>query len=457
MDDLTLARRIAEEVASLGGRAFFVGGCVRDELTNTPCKDIDIEVYHISPAELRSALGKLGEVYEKGAAFGVLSLRHTNLDIAMPRKESRTGARHRDFDVSVDPYLSYEDASKRRDFTINAMMRDILTGELIDVYGGADDLKNRIVRHVSDETFADDALRVFRAAQFAARLGATVAPETAEICRKIDVTQLSNERVYEELSKALLKAEKPSVFFTFLRGINKLEPFFHEVNDLIGVEQNPEFHPEGDVFVHTMLVLDAAAKLRDQAAEPLNFMLAALCHDLGKYNASEVINGRITSHMHHVTGVPLAEKQLGRLTNNRRTTEYVKNMVKNHMRPNVQAANDSKRSKSRAMFDESACPRDLILLAKADALGSTGTRYDEKLNAWLNDRLNDYNEILARPMALGRDFVAAGIEPGPAINKMVRRARTLHFAGVERDRAVKQVLSEFADGRARTRPTDKKG
>ena len=295
-NDRLLARAIAADVTALGGRVYYVGGAVRDRLMGVECKDIDIEVYGVSPGQLREVLARHGEVLEKGASFGVLGLRHSNLDVAMPRVERRTGGHHRDFDVSVDPSLSTREASMRRDFTINAMMEDVLTGEVIDHWNGRNDLANRVIRCVSPATFPEDALRVFRAAQFAARLNARIDEETLALCREIDVTEISHERVFEELSKALLKADSPSVFFRELRRMDHLKEFFPEIEACAGVEQNPCFHPEGDVFEHTMLVADCAAALRNRAEWPLGFMLSALLHDLGKCLATEVQDdGRITA------------------------------------------------------------------------------------------------------------------------------------------------------------------
>lgn len=444
LNDEILAKNIAKAVKNAGGRAYFVGGYVRDMLMGVSCKDIDIEVYGLEPARLRTLLAGFGEVYDKGAAFGVLGLRHSELDVAMPRLESRRGVKHTDFDVSVDPSLSCRDASRRRDFTINAMMLDPLTGEIIDLWGGRDDLRLNIVRHVSDETFGDDALRVFRAAQFAARLNASVHPSTLSICRGMDVTALSRERVYEELSKALIKSSAPSVFFRLLHSMGHLSEFFPEIEALIGVPQNPIYHPEGDVFEHTMLVLDAAAQLRAQAKEPLNFMLAALMHDLGKANATEISpTGKITSYRHPDTGVALAEIQLKRLTSNNRTIAYVKNMVLLHMRPNMLAGSDSRRKKSREMYDLSLCPEDLILISRADASGKLDAPYNVKNWEYLRQRLDDYHKCVARPMVSGADLVAAGVKPGKHMGEMLARARSLHFSGLEKKRALNQVLKEF--------------
>jgi DNA-binding GntR family transcriptional regulator len=195
-------------------------------------KDIDIEVFGIVPARLRELLAGLGEPYDKGASFGVIGMRHTDIDVAMPRRESRAGNKHTDFDVSVDPSMSPREASVRRDFTVNAMMLDPLSDEILDFWGGKADLERRVIRHVSDATFADDALRVFRAAQFAARLNAAVAPETISLCRGIDVTFLSRERVYEELRGQLLTRQHPPG--------TKLS--LHQLAAELGVSRSPVHH-----------------------------------------------------------------------------------------------------------------------------------------------------------------------------------------------------------------------
>ena len=447
MRELEIARQLAEAVFEDGGRAYFVGGYVRDARMGVQTKDIDIEVYGIAPARLRELLSRFGQVFEKGASFGVLSLEHTNLDIAMPRRESRTGERHTDFDVSVDPALSTQEASRRRDFTVNAMMMDVLSGEIIDHWGGLRDLESGVLRHVAADTFPEDALRVFRAAQFAARFEMRVAPETVELCRGMDVRALTRERVFEETAKALLKAKQPSVFFAVLEEMNHLEEFFPEVAATRGVPQNPKYHPEGDVYRHTMLVLDQAAALRHRAVEPLFFMFAALCHDLGKIDSTRMEpDGRITSHMHPASGRPLAERQLRRLSDNARLLRYVDDMVGNHMRPNAMAMCQSKKKKTRLLFDASVCPEDLILLSRADASGQLSGPYDERLEQFLLERLRDWREAAAQPMVTGQDLIAAGLTPDERFKPMLERARVLRFAGLSKERALAQVLSEFGAG-----------
>ena len=443
MQELEIARLLAEDVASEGGRAFFVGGYVRDRLMGRETKDIDVEVYGIAPERLRALLAKRGRVYEKGASFGVLSLEHTHLDIAMPRRESRTGAKHTDFDVSVDPFLSTKEASRRRDLTVNAMLMDICTGEIVDHWGGREDLRDGVLRHVDASTFPEDALRVFRVAQFAARFEMRVAQETIELCRGMDVRDLTRERVYEETCKALLQAKQPSVFFAVLEAVGHLEEFFPEVAATRGVPQNPQYHPEGDVYRHTMLVLDQAALLRHRAVEPLFFMFAALCHDLGKIDSTRIEeDGRITSHMHPVSGRPIAARQLRRLSDNARLLRYVDDMVLNHMRPNAMAMCQSKKKKTRLLFDACVCPEDLILLSRADASGKLGEPYDERLERFLLERLRDWREVIAQPMVTGRDLIEAGLTPDERFSAMLQRARALRFAGLSKERALAQVLAE---------------
>ena len=450
--DMALAKEIARRTAQAGGRAMFVGGVVRDGLLGVPCKDIDLEVYGLAPQALKALLSGLGEVVEKGASFGVYGLAHSNIDVAMPRRERRTGDKHTDFDVSVDPNLSFEAASMRRDFTINAMLRDALTGELIDLWGGQADLAARRIRHVNDTTFAEDALRVFRAAQFAARLAGKIDPATGALCASMDVGQLSVERVFDELCKALLKAQRPSVFFRALRRMDHLKEYFPELMACVGVEQNPVYHPEGDVFEHTMLVLDCAAELRDAAQWPLGFMVAALTHDLGKPLVTAVQpDGKITSYGHEVAGLPVCERQLRRLTNHAKLIEYAKNMMWLHMRPNVLAQCRSKKKKTRAMFDLSLCPEDLILLSRADASGKLDRPYDPANEAFLRERLEDYRQVMARPMVTGKDLVAAGLQPGPDFARWLDRAKQLHFSGQDKARALRQVLGEAKRGSSELR------
>lgn len=214
MKDLEFVRMVASKVQSFGGRTFYVGGCVRDKLLGLESKDIDIEIYGITREVLvNDILSTFGQVRFQGASFGVYRVSDYDVDIAFPRTENAVGKCHRDFTVCVDSNLSFEKATVRRDFTINAMLQDVLTGEIIDLYGGQDDLKNGIIRYVNATSFVEDALRVFRAAQFAARFDFTIADETKNLMKTIDTRFLSKERVYGELKKSIVIIIKTVTIF----------------------------------------------------------------------------------------------------------------------------------------------------------------------------------------------------------------------------------------------------
>ena len=226
--DILLASKVKEK----GGRAFYVGGYVRDLLLNIPNKDIDIEVHGIAEKDLVAILNEIGEVDYYGRSFGIYALRHEDIEVALPRSEKVLGTGHRDFEISVDPDMGYKNAALRRDFTINALMMDVLSHEILDYFNGTDDLNKGIIRHVNDVSFAEDPLRVYRAAQFASRFGFKIDERTVELCKGIDTFVLSRERIEEELKKALLKAEKAEIFFECLKEMNQKDVWFKGVNNL---------------------------------------------------------------------------------------------------------------------------------------------------------------------------------------------------------------------------------
>ena len=226
--DILLASKVKEK----GGRAFYVGGYVRDLILNIPNKDIDIEVHGIAEKDLVAILNEIGEVDYYGRSFGIYALRHEDIEVALPRSEKVLGTGHRDFEISVDPDMGYMNAALRRDFTINALMMDVLSHEILDYFNGIYDLNKGIIRHVNDVSFAEDPLRVYRAAQFASRFGFKIDERTVELCRGIDTFVLSRERIEEELKKALLKAERAEIFFECLKEMNQKDVWFKGVNNL---------------------------------------------------------------------------------------------------------------------------------------------------------------------------------------------------------------------------------
>lgn len=439
MNDIEMANMIARRVKEEGGSTYYVGGFVRDKIIGRENKDVDIEVHGVDCYTLKSILSDLGRVDFQGVSFGVYNIHGFGLDIALPRTEKKVGSKHTDFKTAVNPNLGLKEASRRRDFTINALMEDVLTGQIIDFWGGLDDLKNHIIRHVDDSTFADDALRVLRAAQFAARFEFDVAEETMALCKTIDLSGLSKERIFTEMEKALLKAPKPSVFFETLRKMEQLDVWFPEVKSLIGVGQNENYHKEGDVWTHTMLVLDEAAKRIWMATKPMVLMLSALCHDFGKPVSTTVgENGVTHSYEHDIRGVPIVENFIKRISNDKSLLKRLLNMTKLHMRPNILAERPAKVKSTNKMFDEALDPEDLILLSECDDAGRipSGTGNGE----FLIERFQIYRDFMVMPHVTGDDLIAAGLTPGVEFSEILGYAHKLRLAGIDKDSALKQTL-----------------
>ena len=436
-----MAKKLATAVRAHGGNAYYVGGYVRDRLLNIENKDIDIEVHGVNAQTLASILDTLGERVSFGESFGIFALKGYGIDIAMPRKERAIGMGHRDFETFTDPFIGTYEAAKRRDLTIGALMMDILTEEITDHFGGVRDLESGILRHVCTETFTEDPLRVLRLAQFAARFQFAPAEETLALCRKMPLSHLSRERVCEELRKALMKAEKPSVFFEVLRKADRLEEWFGELNALIGVEQNPAHHAEGDVFTHTMMVLDEAAKYRAEVSDPFGFMLSALCHDFGKAVCTQVIDGKICSRGHETIGLPIVERFLRRLTNETKLISYVLNLTEHHMRPNAIAAFGSSPKATNKMYDSVRAPKDLFFFAKCDHFGKISTVPSVFHETFLLERLRLYEELMRKPHVMGKDLIAAGLTPSPHFAELLAHAHKLRLAGISKEEALKQTLA----------------
>lgn len=434
----TIEYKIAEKVKEKGGRVFYVGGYVRDSLLNIKTKDIDIEVHNISYDELLKIISELGEPTEYGSNFGILSLKKYNLDIALPRKEFNTGRGHKDFKIYTDPFIGTYKAAKRRDFTINALMKDVLTGEIIDHFNGLQDLENKIIRHIDEQTFIEDPLRVLRACQFASRFNFKIAEETLNLCSKMDISLLSKERIEEELKKALLLSKNPSVFFDYLKQMKQLDFWFKEINDLIDVKQDSIYHPEGDVYTHTMIVLDEASKYLNEVTNPYGFMLLSLCHDLGKVVSSFEENGRIHAYNHENTGVEIASKLLKRFSDNKNIKKYVTNMIKLHMKPNVCFRNNAKEKTTNAMFDEAIAPIDLIYFAMCDHIEKDAI---DKRKEFLLNRLNVYNELIKKPEVTGDDLIKASLIPDEKFKDTLKFAHKLHLSGIQKEDALKQALT----------------
>ena len=451
-----LAIKIAVEVNKVGGSSFYVGGYVRDDILGIPNKDIDIEIHNIEPNVLENILKQFGNIEKRtvGNNFGIYNINRFNLDISLPRKEMAIGKGHKDFDIIVDPYLSLKESAKRRDFTTNALMKNIHTGEIIDYYGGLDDLKKGIIRHIDDNTFAEDPLRVLRACQFAARFDFDIATETIELCKNMDISTLPKERVAGELTKALIKGNKPSIFFNSLYEMKQTE-WFKEVFDLKDVKQDTVYHPEGDVYEHTMSVIDEASTLFptgiDNPDRYLPFMLSALCHDFGKLNTTKINNkGRICAINHEKTGIPLANDFLDRIYNNKGFTRYVDNMIEFHMKAHSCFNNKTKIKSTNLLFDKLLYPTDFIHLAYADSIGHNIQKLDNKQfnmflgkamreNEFLINRYFNYKDRKSQPHITANNLIELGLKPSPLYKEILDKAWNLHLKGVNKENVLKQV------------------
>lgn len=440
---MTIFERLALKVENAGGRAFYVGGYVRDKALGCQNKDIDIEVHGISEEELEKILSEFGNIKFFGSSFGVYSISGINADISLPRSERKIGNGHRDFEVVVDPFIGIKEAARRRDFTINAIMEDILTGEIIDPFNGSSDMCTGIIKHVDDKTFVEDPLRVLRATQFSARFDFKIAPETIELCKTIDLSALSSERIEIEMKKALLKSKKPSSFFENLRKINQLGYWFKELEQLIGLEQNPKYHLEGDVWTHTMIVLDNAAKFRNEVSDAYSFMLFALMHDLGKIETTQIIDSRIHSYNHEIVGVEIAERLLERVCHEKKVKNYVLKSIPLHMRPSILFESKSKVKKTNKLFDEAVEPKDLIYFSLCDKHVETSKKEELEKKEFLFERLRVYEETMEQPYIAGKDLLELGFKPGVELGKMLELAHKLRLAGVSKEKALKQVLAVY--------------
>src|SRR5215472_15852105 len=312
---LDRATAIARAVRDAGGRALIVGGWVRDRIMGRETTDIDLEVFGLPSDRVRHLLEAFGRVEAVGESFQVYKL--GGLDVSLPRRDSKARRGHKGFVVVGDPHMSIEEAARRRDFTVNAISWDPLTEEYLDPFDGRSDIAQRVIRIVDPNTFAQDSLRVLRAVQFAARLDFSLDERTRTLCREIPLDDLPAERVFGEFEK-LLFAPRPSVGFAIALDLGVVDKLWPELRALVGCEQEPEWHPEGDVWVHTLQVIDEARTRLDGLSRPeqIAVMLGAVCHDFGKPRTTAFLDGRIRSIDHEEQGVAPAAAFLDRLNVN---------------------------------------------------------------------------------------------------------------------------------------------
>jgi tRNA nucleotidyltransferase (CCA-adding enzyme) len=373
-----------------------------------------------------SLLQQFGRVDTVGESFTVYKI--ADIDVSLPRRESKVGRGHKGFLVQGDPSLSVREAARRRDFTINAIARDPLTNEILDPYEGRHDLDARVLRMVDARTFAEDSLRVLRGVQFAARFGLTMDPATAALCRTTALDDLPAERIWGELEKLLLLAERPSIGLQLAWDLGVVQTLLPELVPLAGCPQDAEWHPEGDVWTHTLLVVDEARRRIGglERGPAVAMMLAALCHDAGKPETTAIIDGRLRSPGHEAAGVPIATALLDRL--NLHTLDgydvrrAVLGLVAEHMRP---GAFQKSPAVSDGAFRRLAQKVDLELLARfaeADCRGRAG-EFDCSAMAWFLERARTLGveHRAPAPLVLGRHLIALGVEPGPRMGELLRQ------------------------------------
>jgi tRNA nucleotidyltransferase (CCA-adding enzyme) len=426
MADLELARRIALAVREAGGRALVVGGWVRDRELGRTSKDIDLEVFGIDAGALRGLLARFGSVNAVGESFTVFKV--ADIDVALPRRESKVGRGHKGFDVTGDPHMTPREAARRRDFTVNAISWDPLTGDYEDPFDGRGDIARRVLRAVDERTFGEDSLRVLRAVQFAARLEFALEPATEALCRRIPLDDLPAERIWGEIEKLLLQAPRPSVGFELALRIGIIDTLFPEIKALVGCPQEPEWHPEGDVWIHTLMVIDQARMRIEDLDRPrkVAVMLGAVCHDLGKPPTTAFTDGRIRSIDHEQAGVAPATALLDRL--NVHTMDgfdirrEVLGITAHHLKPGMFGM--SKTPVSDGAFRRLAQKVDLELLArvsKSDCLGRGGS-FDCSSMDWFLERARQLGVEHAppKPLVLGRHLLELGVRPGPQMGEILR-------------------------------------
>lgn len=425
--ELDTALAIARAVRDANGRALIVGGWVRDTLLGRDAKDVDLEVYGLSADRLKDVLAAFGSVNTVGESFTVYKV--ADLDVSLPRRESKVGRGHRGFEVTGDPHLSIEEAARRRDFTINAIAWDPLTGEYLDPHGGRADLERRVLRAVDARTFGEDSLRVLRAVQFAARFDCTLNPSTFELCRAIPLDDLPCERIWGEVEKLLRQAQLPSIGLKLARELGIVERLWPELHALIDCPQDPEWHPEGDVWIHTLMVVDGARERIDDLPMPKQnaVMLGALLHDVGKPSTTAFEDGRIRSRGHEAAGVPPATAMLDRL--NVRTMEgfdvrrEVLGITAYHLAPG--AWHKASAPVGDGAFRRLAAKVDLELLARvaaADCAGRGGN-HDCSAMDWFLERARALGVQHAppAPLLMGRHLLELGIRPGPAMGDLLKQ------------------------------------
>ena len=425
---LPVAKEISRVVRARGGRALIVGGWVRDRLLGIDSKDVDLEVFGIPASDLGPLLVQFGKVEPIGQSFPVYKI--GTIDIGLPRRESKAGRGHKGFVVEGDSSMSIDQAARRRDFTVNAISWDPLTEQYEDPFEGRSDLERRVLRAVDPRTFGDDSLRVLRAVQFAARFEMTLDEDTKALCRSIRLDDLPPERIWGEIEKLLLRARRPSLGFALALELGVIDQLFPELKALVGCEQEPEWHPEGDVWVHTLQVIDQARQRVDDLdfADQLIVMLGAVTHDFGKPATTAFLDGRIRSMNHEEEGVAPAAAFLDRLNIHtiagKDVRAQVLGLVAHHLKPGMlYKVREELTDGAFRRLSQKANLELLARVAKSDCLGRAPGAFDCSAMDWFLDRARELgvDRRPPRPLLLGRHLLELGMQPGPEMGALLKQ------------------------------------
>lgn len=441
---------VIEGIIDAGGHPYFVGGCVRDALLGYPIKDYDIEIFGLSQDQLETILKSFGYCDFVGKSFGVYKLSHLpEADFALPRKEKKLSLGHQGFEIKVDPYLSLEKASIRRDFTMNAIYYDLKNHQLIDCHGGMEDLQAHRIKHVNAKTFVEDPLRVYRLAQFMSRFQFECHPNTKQLCMQVaggkDIETLSKERIKQEYDKLLL-GKQPSLGLQFLDDLGLL---ISEVSKLKQCHQREDYHPEGSAYHHTLMAIDAASTFKDKTSNPLAFMWGVLLHDIGKAKTTDSFGH---AYGHEIEGSQMAEAVMTRLTHHKKQKRYIVYLVLYHMRL-MGYVHSYIKDKTYLKFLKSISPaitlQDLYYMSKSDLLG-TGRDASEDLNAldvWMDDYPKRLGDRAWEPCVTGKDLIELGFHPGPKIKAILDQAYDLQIGGMKKEGILKVLSKEVMYGK----------
>ncbi len=448
-------------IQKIGGRPLFVGGWVRDKILGIKTGDVDIEVFGLPLDTLKQTCQRHGRLVTVGASFAVLKLTLRNgitIDISVPRRERLTGQGHKAFNIQADPFMTVEEAAQRRDLTVNAISMDPFSGKLIDPVKGADDLEKGVLRHIGPR-FREDPLRVLRVYRFQARFGFEIALETRKLCQELSESSalqtLARERIEDELRKMILDGEKTGTVAAMKNMYDDgiMYSLLPELHSLAQVEQDPKYHAEGNVLIHTILTVAEAASIarRDMLERDIAWALslAALIHDLGKASATITDGeGNIKSHGHDKAGRLPATTLLNRITEHTKVRETALALATNHMRPLHLAKATKVTDAAIRRLAVAVQPASLSLLSKlVEADTQASIRGDgskpENAHLYLMERAKNLGIESAppKPIIQGRDLIQLATEG--IIPKQFSKGG-IHFAGLLKTLYHHQLNGKFS-------------